>query len=382
MKVFSEIVGQDRPISILESAINAASQGSNSQEMTHAWLFTGPPGSGRSNLAIAFAAALVCKNGGCNECRECETAKNGTHPDVEIVKVEGVSIKIDEVRDLVARSAWGASTSPWRIVIIEDCDRMTEAASNALLKAIEEPGAQTIWLLCAPTLHDVLPTIRSRCRNINLTTPSTSAVANFLEKNMKASKESASLAAKISQGHIGKARLFLESEDSRSTRKKIFMILSSAKDHSSAISAAESLLDLAKERTETRLANFNEREEADLRAAYQGTSRGLISGGAKVLKDLEKEQKARTTRTIKDELDSYLLDYATFLRDCLGPIEEIINEDMAEEISKIRAKNSPELITELALAVNRTREVLLTNAAQLLALEALFLEIAPMNRGN
>ena len=136
VKVFEDIVGQKRAVSTLESAVKAASQGSETQEMTHAWLFTGPPGSGRSNIAIAFAAALVCKNGGCGNCTDCMTAKSGTHPDVEVMRVEAVSIKIDEIRELVSRSSWGASISPWRIVIIEDCDRMTEAASNALLKEI------------------------------------------------------------------------------------------------------------------------------------------------------------------------------------------------------------------------------------------------------
>lgn len=382
MSAFSEIVGQKRAISALTLAIEAASKGGDSQEMTHAWLFTGPPGSGRSNLAISFAAALVCKNGGCNECTDCITAKKGTHPDVEIVKVEGVSIKIDEIRELVTRSAWGASISPWRIVVIEDSDRMTEAASNALLKAIEEPGAQTIWLLCAPTLHDVLPTIRSRCRHINLSTPTTTEVAAFLTKELKVKNDDAVLAAKISQGHIGRARYFLSSEESRSVRKKSFEILFSATNESSALKAAESLLNLAKERAESRLASINEKEEEELRSAMQGTSRGLISGGAKALKDLEKEQKARITRTIKDEIDGFLLDYTTLLRDCLSTSEAIINADMVSEIEAIKGASTPEKIAELTQALSRTRELLMTNAAQLLALESLFLDLIAINRGH
>ena len=383
MKVFEDIVGQKRAVSTLESAVKAASEGSETQEMTHAWLFTGPPGSGRSNIAIAFAAALVCKNGGCGSCTDCITAKSGTHPDVEVMRVEAVSIKIDEIRELVSRSSWGASISPWRIVIIEDCDRMTEAASNALLKALEEPGSQTIWLLCAPTLHDVIPTIRSRCRHINLITPTTQEVSNFLQHALNVEKDEAELAARISQGHLGKARYFLTNEDAPRLRKKSFEILFSARDIPSALSAADALLSLAKERAESRLQSLNEKEEEELRNAMQGTSgRGLISGGSKALKDLEKDQKSRLTRSVKDELDGYLLDFTTLLRDALSTPDSILNLDSQNVVAKIKASLTPEAITELTHSINRTRELLSTNAAQLLSLESLFLDLLAINRGN
>ncbi|MSZ45190.1 MAG: DNA polymerase III subunit delta', partial [Actinobacteria bacterium] len=101
MSVFDLLIDQEHVISILRDAVQAAAIGDDeSQEMTHAWLFTGPPGSGRSNAALAFAAALVCKQGGCNECTDCLTALRGNHADVELIKTEGLSIKIDEVREL------------------------------------------------------------------------------------------------------------------------------------------------------------------------------------------------------------------------------------------------------------------------------------------
>ncbi len=161
VRVFSELVDQERVITALESAIKAASDGSSGQEMTHAWLFTGPPGSGRSNTAKAFAAALVCREGGCGECIECTTALAGSHPDVEILDVSGISIKIDEIREVVTRSAWGASTSAWRVVVIEDCDRMTDAAANALLKALEELRARLSG-------YFVRPHSRMYCRQLDL----------------------------------------------------------------------------------------------------------------------------------------------------------------------------------------------------------------------
>ena len=178
LSVFDNLIDQEHVISVLREAVSASADISNqSQEMTHAWLFTGPPGSGRSNAALAFAAALVCKSAGCNDCIDCKTALAGTHADVELVKTEGLSIKIDEVRDLITRASWSPAVGNYRVVVIEDADRLTESAANALLKVIEEPGLRTVWLLCAPSATDVLPTIRSRTRSLVLRTPSVAAVA-------------------------------------------------------------------------------------------------------------------------------------------------------------------------------------------------------------
>ena len=160
MSVYDHLVGQSHLVKILEGAVAAARSGEESQEMTHAWLFTGPPGSGRSSAAVAFACALICGKDGCGTCVDCRAAKAGTHADVEIIRTEGLSIKIEEIRELLTRVAWAPAMGGWRVVVMEDADRLTESAANALLKAIEEPGNRTVWLLCAPTLHDVLPTIR------------------------------------------------------------------------------------------------------------------------------------------------------------------------------------------------------------------------------
>jgi DNA polymerase-3 subunit delta' len=381
-RVFSGLVGQSSVISTLESAVHAAHNGSTGQEMTHAWLFTGPPGSGRSNAAKAFAAALVCNESGCGECSDCITALVGTHPDVEIVDVSGISIKIDEIREVVSRSAWGASISKWRIVVIEDCDRMTEAAANALLKAVEEPGGQTIWLLCAPTLQDVIPTIRSRCRHLNLKTPSAAEIASYLRDSLGANQEDAELAARISQGHIGKARGYLQDPSFQEARKKSFEILFHIKSEGSAILAASKIVELANERAELRTTERNEIEREELKAALQSGSRGLVSGGAKALKDLERDQKARVTRLIKDEIDGVLLDYATFLRDCLTGDGPFINTDLEEEISRISSTNKSGQIAEALVKLNQTRELLATNAAQLLLVESFLLHFLPLNRGN
>jgi DNA polymerase-3 subunit delta' len=350
--------------------------------MSHAWLFTGPPGSGRSNIAKAFAAALVCQEKGCGRCEACKTALAGTHPDVELVDVSGLSIKIDEIREIVSRSSWGASTSNWRVVVIEDCDRMTEAAANALLKALEEPGASMIWLLCAPTLHDVLPTIRSRCRHLSLKTPTTSEITGYLVEKLDVSDDQARLAAEISQGHIGKAVRLIQISESKNLRKKTFSILFSIKSEKDAIRASAQLIELAQEQVELRTAASIEKEMDELKVMMQNGSKGMLSGGARAVRELERDQKTKSNRAIKDELDGYLLEYVSFFRDCLTSEGLWINSDLSKETFTHFKQIPPESISAMLTKLSEIRERLATNTSQPLLLEALFTFFALHNRGN
>jgi DNA polymerase-3 subunit delta' len=369
MSVFSEIVGQSKAIETLTRALHSP---------THAWLFTGPPGSGRSNIAKAFAASLVCPNQGCGICTDCQTALLGSHPDVEIFATEGVTIKVDEIRELVSRSTWGASIAPWRITIIEDSDRMTESAANALLKAIEEPASRSIWLLCAPTSDDVLPTIRSRCLLITLTTPTTDQVSNYLQNQEQINKSTADLAATIAQGHVGRARHYAKDVESLALRKKIINLFLSITNESSAISVASQLQDIATNRAETRSQERSAREEELLRATIQGPNRSFLSGGSKALKELEKAQKSRTTRAIRDELDTYFLWLQAVIRDALientDQSESFINPDLTQEIRTLASKMSSRQLEILTRKVNQYRASLDSTAAQLLTLEFFCLE--------
>jgi len=377
--VFKLLIDQEHVVSVLNEAVAASRDiNNNSQEMTHAWLFTGPPGSGRSNAALAFAAALVCKSGGCNNCTDCKTAIKGVHADVELIKTEGLSIKIDEVRELITRASWSPSVGSYRVVVIEDADRLTESAANALLKAIEEPGLRTVWLLCAPSATDVLPTIRSRTRSLVLRTPSTSAVAALLEAE-SVSPSMANFAARASQGHIGRARHLANNSEARSRREAILKISLLITDVSSAFKAAQVLVEAAKAEAEEEAERRDDAELAALKEAWGQQGSKLTQGGAKIVKELEKEQKSRTTRMVRDYLDRALLDIATLFRDVLlvqsNSLDSLINTDLLSEITKIANNSTPQATLRKLEAIMSARTNLSHNAAPLLTIEALMVSL-------
>ena len=380
--VFDELVGQRHITEILQSAVAASRSDTPSQSMTHAWVFTGPPGSGRSSAAVAFAAALVCPQGGCGSCNECRSVRTGAHPDVEVIRTEGLSIKVEDVRELLTRVSWAPSMGGWRVVVMEDADRLTESAANALLKAIEEPGTRTVWLLCAPTLHDVLPTIRSRCRHLQLRTPSTTDVADVLQNRDGISAHMADFAARVSQGHIGRAKYLATNESVRSNRGVIMKLPMQLNSIAAAFAAAQKLVDLAT--TEANEAS-DERDEKEINALQEAygkgaTGRGMATGAAKAVKELEKEQKARATRMVRDSLDGALLDIATFFRDVMmvqsGYTDALINVDMKDEISAYAEKVAPHATINKISAIMEAREHLNRNAAPLLTIEALMCRLA------
>ena len=380
--VFDDLVGQEHIIEILQGAVAASRTGEESQEMTHAWVFTGPPGSGRSSAAVAFAQALICPNNGCGTCNDCSSAKTHGHPDVEIIRTEGLSIKVEEVRELLTRVAWAPSMGGWRVVVMEDADRLTESAANALLKAIEEPGTRTVWLLCAPTLHDVLPTIRSRCRHLQLRTPSLEAVTNVLINRDHIAPGMADFAARVSQGHIGRAKYLATNESVRSNRKTIMQLPLQLGSLAAAFQAAQTLVDLATTEANASSDERDEKEVEKLQEAYGkgATGRGMATGGAKAVKELEKEQKSRSTRMVRDSIDGALLDIATFYRDVMmvqsGNIDSMINTDMRDQIESYAANSPSHSTINKINAIMDARENLARNSAPLVTCEALMCQLA------
>ena len=380
MSVYSSLIDQSEVVAILKEAVQSARNKEDlTQGMTNTWLFTGPPGSGRSNAAIAFAAALVCKDSGCSKCNDCMSTIIGTHADVELIKTEGLSIKIDEIRELITRASWAPSVASYRVVVMEDADRLTESAANALLKVIEEPGLRTIWLLCAPTLTDVLPTIRSRCRHLSLRTPSTKAVTNLLIERESIDPKTAEFAARAAGGHIGRARRLATDENAKQNRTRILKLPLMIKDVASAYKAAQFLVDAAKADALKDSEKKDEDQISKLKEAWGATGSKMVSGGAKVVKELEKEQKSRATRMVRDYLDRALLDLSTLYRDILliqsNSADSLINQDLIEEIKQLAQATRPEQTLAKIESILKTRRNLAHNAAPLLLIEALMCEL-------
>ena len=323
--VFDDLVGQEPVVAQLEQAAAAAAgllRGEPSLGMTHAWLFTGPPGSGRSVAARAFAAALLCPDQGCGHCPSCHQVRAGTHPDLMLVRPDGLSYGVKQTRDLVLRAAGAPAGGRWQVVLFEDADRATEQAANALLKAIEEPSPRTVWLLCAPSAEELVTTIRSRCRLVTLRTPAATAVAEVLSRRDGVDPAAALAAARAAQGHIGRARRLATDPEAAQRRDEVLRVPARITSLGSALSAAAGLVKGAEQEAAAVTEELNVPEREALRKAFGEGSTGkgvakAVRGAAGALKDLEDRQKSRATRLKRDALDRALLDLAAFYRDVL-----------------------------------------------------------------
>ncbi|WP_029090399.1 DNA polymerase III subunit delta' [Brevibacterium album] len=374
--VWHELVGQDRAI---EQLARAAAPGSGS--MTHAWLITGPPGSGRSNAARAFAAALLTPDHGASRTPETERALRGTHESMTVLTTQKSVITIDEVRELVSRAQQSPVNAPWRVVIIEDADRMAERTSNVLLKAIEEPPPATVWILCAPSPQDVLTTIRSRCRSVSLRVPGADAVAELLTRRDGVDPQTAQWAAHASQSHIGRARHLALHPEARKERAFTLDIPSHLTSVGSTVRIAARIVDVAKERAAARTEARNAEERESLLRTLGVESDGRIPPSARAqIRRLEEEQKRRSVRARNDELDSIFIELLSLYRDVLAVQLDSgtgrINVEESDRIARL-ADQGDATTTLLQIDVLRqARERLATNMAPALVVEAAFIGLS------
>ena len=392
--VFARLVGQDAVESELTAAARAArgdsahsaGPGSPVGSMTHAWLITGPPGSGRSVAALCFAAALQCTadgDPGCGQCRACTTTIAGTHADVRRIIPEGLSIAVAEMRAIVATASRRPATGRWQIVVIEDADRLTEGAGNALLKVVEEPPPLTVFLLCAPSVdpEDIAITLRSRCRHVALVTPSADAIAGVLMERDGLGADEARWAAAVSGGHVGRARRLATDEEARARRARALGLARDAATPARAYAAVEELVAAAEAEAVALTAGRNETETEDLQIALgaggtgKGTA-GALRGAAGALKALEQRQKSRRTRASRDALDRSLIDLATYFRDALmvaGRADTVTpsHPDMAEKVAALAAHASSERLLRCIEAVLGCREALAANVKPKFAVDAM-----------
>ncbi len=375
--VFDRLTGQDLVVAQLRAAASA-------EAVTHAWLFTGPPGSGRSVAARAFAAALLCPERGCGQCPSCHQVLAGTHPDLLLVRPEGLSYGVKQTRDLVLKAAASPVYGGWRVIEFEDADRATEQAANALLKAIEEPPKRTIWLLCAPSADDLPTTIRSRCALITLRTPSTAAVADLLVRE-GVSPDQALTAARSAFGHIGRARRLATDPEAARRRAAVLTVPMQATGLGGALAAAAALVKGAEAEAAATTEALDGPERDALRRAFGEGSTGkgvatAMRGAAGALKDLEERQKSRATRIKRDALDLALLDLAGYYRDVLavqlGADVELANAAVEHDLRELASASQPHATVRRIEAIMICRERLAASVAPLLAVEEMTLALA------
>jgi DNA polymerase III subunit delta' len=378
--VWDEVVGQPAAVEELSTAATVPAS------MTHAWLFTGPPGSGRSVAARAFAAALQCPDHGCGHCTACHTVLSGTHSDVREVVPEGLSIGVGEMRALVQLAARRPATAPYQVLIVTDADRLTEGAANALLKAVEEPPERTVFLLCAPSDHqdDVPVTIRSRCRVVPLRTPAPEAVARVLADRDGIPSDAAVWAASVSGGHVGRARRLARDADARRHRETVLGLPLRMRGLGDAFAHAGDLVRAAKEEA-TALSGTRdvaEREEMAVAMGAGGVGKGVAAAarGAKAAeRELERKQKSRNTRTQRDAIDRALVDLASFFRDALvvgsGADVALTNPDREPDIRQAATEWPAEAVLRRLEAVLDCRTALDQNVKPEIAVEAMMVAL-------
>ncbi|MGV9319798.1 DNA polymerase III subunit delta' [Streptomyces sp. NPDC003660] len=394
MSVWDDLVGQEKVGAALEAAardadalVTAAAAGGpppEASKMTHAWLFTGPPGAGRNQAARAFAAALQCVSPdralggtpGCGFCDGCHTALLGTHADVSSVAAVGAEILVKDMRDTVRKSFTSPANGRWQIILVEDAERLNEKSANAVLKAVEEPAPRTVWLLCAPSIEDVLPTIRSRCRHLNLRTPPVGAVADMLVRRDGVEPDVAAAAARATQGHVDRARRLATDPEARRRRASVLKLPLRLDEVGACLKAAQELVDAAAEDAKQLAEEMDGKETDELKAALGAAQGGrLPRGTAGVIKDLEDMQKRRRTRTQRDSLDVALGDLTGFYRDVLalqlGSRLAIANEDAEDSLQRVARAGSPESTLRRIEAIAACRDALDRNVAPLLAVEAM-----------
>lgn len=384
---WSEVIGQDDAIATLKAAVADAenlTRGEPGPAMTHAWLITGPPGSGRSLAATTFAAALVCNEGGCGLCQTCRNAALGGHPDVHIEIPEGTVIPLDDARAMTQMAAQSPMSALWRVIVIEDADRLNDHAANHLLKSLEEPTPHTVWILCAPSRDDVLPTIVSRTRHVGLRTPEVDDIVRMLIDDCGVDETTARFCARASQGHIGRARALATDTATRDRRQQCLRAPLNLRDLPSCVLVADEVFEAASAVADARADRLDAKEDELLRSRFYADGVTRLTGVMKrshdsEARELAKDQKRRRKRLVVDEVDRALVDLIGLFRDVLivqtdAPVA-LINEELRAQVEQMATASTREQTVRRLAALEHERRVLFAGGSPRTVVEAAMVQI-------
>lgn len=366
--MWARLAGQDHAVSLLRDSVAAG-------ETSHAYVFVGPEGVGRTLAALALAASLNCPEGGCGACDICARILRRVHPDIHVIAPEGAQLLVDQVREVLHSAARSPLEGRVKTFIFEDAHRMNPAAANALLKMLEEPPGDVLFVLITASPEDLLPTVVSRSRRVDFSPLGPRAIASVLVEQHGADPERAAWAARTA-GDLSTALRFVKDPDAPA-RHAAHLEIPGRLVRGGVAEAVRCAAEIAEEASSA-AASLGKRHKEELKVLSENT--GDARGTASIRKRLEDRHKREQRRRETEAYDSALRDVAAFYRDVLAaaagaPDEALINVEIADRVRRAAGVADPAWLLQAVRRIDTVRLDLTRNVVPLLALESLFAEL-------
>jgi len=368
---FSKLAGQDQVAGFLAKTVEA-------RQISHAYMFTGPIGSGKTDAAIALAKAVLCANDGCGSCDDCIRVARRSHPDFHTIEPQGASsYLIEQIHDLIHDAALAPMRSTRKVYLLTRADMLRGAAANALLKTLEEPPASAIFILLARTLESVMETIVSRCQVVAFRyIPEVEAIQTLMAETSATERE-ARIALAAAAGSLTSAREFIHSTSRRDMRLKILESIEGLPDGDEldVIRAARNITMMLESPLDELLA----KQQKQLAESQEYLSKGALTA-------LEQRQKRVRTARERERITEALHLLRSWLRDILlvriGRGEDIVNDDLSYNINRYGQRCTEAALIHLLKLVDQAQEWIAYNVSVQSTWESLLLGLQQQMRAR